>query len=476
MSTFNGENIIISFVGARDSGKSHCIGVLIPELKKIAHAFGGTIETHDLDETSERYDSKFGSLWEGRKLHQTESADATQDFRNSAIMPFVYMFDLPSSESFSVFIYDVAGEDLMKTDNVDRLAQATYNANVLIFILDPTKIDTIRDAMSKELLAGAEEAKNENASPKEILERIKNVSKGKHSKMRLAVVLAKLDVLEEMSKGTGTSAYLKDELTNVFRESLHCLSTERLEKGEQSYFNNDDANAVNTEVRRFLMDNNGFSDFREYLEKEFRRRYFYFAASALGYGNNPKGDVIHSPTPHRITDPLLWALKEKGIIQSRGKDAASGQFIAAAKEKISELTRKRRKILVAASLVLLVAVSFVTISLFAMNNNYSNAYRYMEVTSPRRMITGLVGMEAIDIEVSMTQRAMGWGRQEISYVMRPFGRSWDILNSGSESIVFLPGASRTITLSPYYFAMGSDYVLSILVNGILLREINLHGR
>ena len=45
--------------------------------------------------------------------------------------------------------------------------------------------------------------------------------------------------------------------------------------------------------------------------------YSYFAVSALGMNNNPKEDGhIDRPRPHRIEDPLLWILKENGVIKS----------------------------------------------------------------------------------------------------------------------------------------------------------------
>ena len=43
----------------------------------------------------------------------------------------------------------------------------------------------------------------------------------------------------------------------------------------------------------------------------------YFAVSALGMDNNPKENrKIDRPRPHRIEDPLLWILKENGVIKS----------------------------------------------------------------------------------------------------------------------------------------------------------------
>jgi|GEM_PF-4949755 len=141
------------------------------------------------------------------------------------------------------------------------------------------------------------------------------------------------------------------------------------------------------------------------------------------------------------------------------------------KPKLTE-SKFFKPLLILAGLIIV----FVIVGVITMNNYDPDAFRHMDVTRPSRpIITGLSGTELIDIEVSVTQGGLGWGRQEISYFIRPFG-SEQRINPGNESVTFIFTGSRTITLNPHYFASASNYILSIMVNGVLLREINLHGR
>ena len=68
-----GDDMIISIVGSRDTGKSHFVGVIINELiERIAPAFSGSFE--GFDDTMDRYEQSFG-----RKLYvDLQKLDLTQ--------------------------------------------------------------------------------------------------------------------------------------------------------------------------------------------------------------------------------------------------------------------------------------------------------------------------------------------------------------------------------------------------------------
>ena len=79
-------------------------------------------------------------------------------------------------------------------------------------------------------------------------------------------------------------------------------------------FDMSDWHNVDSEIRSLLTEW-GAESFVSQVDVNYTD-YSYFAVSALGLNNNPKEDRrIERPRPHRIEDPLLWILKENGVIK-----------------------------------------------------------------------------------------------------------------------------------------------------------------
>ena len=73
---------------------------------------------------------------------------------------------------------------------------------------------------------------------------------------------------------------------------------------------------MNSEIQALLHEWNATA-FMSQLETNYSN-YSYFAVSALGLNNNPSLDgKIERPRPHRIEDPVLWILKENGVIKAK---------------------------------------------------------------------------------------------------------------------------------------------------------------
>lgn len=73
---------------------------------------------------------------------------------------------------------------------------------------------------------------------------------------------------------------------------------------------------VNTEIRKWLtgLHDGGVDSFIANLEMEYSH-YSYFGVSSLGLKNSPGANgVFSTPRPHRVEDPFLWILREKGMI------------------------------------------------------------------------------------------------------------------------------------------------------------------
>ena len=95
------------------------------------------------------------------------------------------------------------------------------------------------------------------------------------------------------------------EGSTVLETSPHCA---------RKAFSISDGHVVDGEIRGQLRHWHDES-FLSQLETNYEK-YSFFAVSALGMDNNPRADSrIDMPRPHRIEDPLLWILMERGVIK-----------------------------------------------------------------------------------------------------------------------------------------------------------------
>jgi hypothetical protein len=317
-STFSGKNIVISIVGTRDSGKSVYIGVLIHELEhELAKAFNRTSEPFNEENTRTVYDKRYGMMYMGKVPGQTaEAATSDIDSDRNVFTPLVYSFNVDGTstetpDDYSLIIYDVSGEDLTETNKLKRSAFPTFKADALIFILDGTKIGSMRQAFDKKELGGASNV-DAVVEPSQILNRLDNSSRKRVRSIPTAIAISKIDMLKKLADSDSDYDVFIDELQNTFRISQHC----------NGKFDVAEAKEVSKEVSQLLVNYKGYETFRNKVGRH--SNHLYFAFSALGFDNNPiltdennpDSKVIGWPDPHRVEDPLLWILREKKVIPS----------------------------------------------------------------------------------------------------------------------------------------------------------------
>lgn len=92
-STLSGEDMIISIVGARATGKSHFVGVIIKELRdRISVSFDGSLE--GFADSYQRWEKTFGDklYTNNEKLDLTQSS--MQNVDNGAYRPLIFKLKL----------------------------------------------------------------------------------------------------------------------------------------------------------------------------------------------------------------------------------------------------------------------------------------------------------------------------------------------------------------------------------------------
>ncbi len=309
-STVLGTDMIISIVGARDTGKSHFVGVIINELiERISVRFGGAME--GFDDTMQRYKAgPYQKLFvDLQKLELTKSSE--QDVNNGAYRPLIFTLKLKKKalfkekiDSFTLVFFDTAGEDLEDSDVMSTVNKYICKSAGIIFLLDPMQIPEVRNQLDEDTVHRAASVGWQQATRSDdIMTRVsKMIRDDKHMKstqkidIPVAAVFSKFDAI----------AKLVPEGSTVLDTSPHCA---------EKQFDMTDWHNVDSEIRSLLTEW-GQESYMSQVDVNYTN-YSYFAVSALGLNNNPKEDFsIERPRPHRIEDPLLWILKENGVIKA----------------------------------------------------------------------------------------------------------------------------------------------------------------
>lgn len=310
-STLSGQDMIISIVGSRATGKSHFVGVVIKELiDRISVSFGGSME--GFSDSYQRWYANFGkSLYDNNvKLELTQSS--VQNANNGAYRPLIFKLKLKRKslfkdtiECFTFVFFDTAGEDLNDEDTMSTVNKYICKSAGIIFLLDPMQIPAVANQLDESTVKRAAAIDWRTATKADdIMTRVSNLIRNDRGisgstviDIPVAAVFSKFDAIESLVPAGCT----------VLNPSPHC---------SQKHFDMSDWHNVNSEILALLheWDANAFIS---QLETNYSN-YSYFAASALGFNNNPEqSGKIDKPRPHRIEDPFLWILKENGVIKGK---------------------------------------------------------------------------------------------------------------------------------------------------------------
>lgn len=310
-STLTGKDMIISIVGARATGKSHFVGVIIKELRdRISVSFGGALE--GFSDSYQRWERSFGD-----KLYTNyEKLDLTrtsiQNVDNGAYRPLIFKLKLKNKtlfkdniESFTFVFFDTAGEDLNDEDTMSTVNKYICKSVGIIFLLDPLQIPTVSNQLDESLVkcaAGidwrtAAKADDIMTRVSNLIRKDKGMSETQKIDIPVAAVFSKFDAI--------VSLVPKD--CTIHNPSPHCT---------EKCFDMSDWHNVNSEVVALLREWDADA-FISQLETNYCK-FSYFVASSLGLNNNPQNDGrIEKPRPHRIEDALLWIMKENGVIKGK---------------------------------------------------------------------------------------------------------------------------------------------------------------
>ncbi len=296
---------IISVVGARNSGKTHYITVLINELLQKGYHLDIQTVPQDVGEdrskvTSRRYfeDYKKPLFMQHKELMKTQ-ANAKD------LHPLIYQIssgqkDFGKKTALYLVFYDTAGENFNDKEELKKLANYIKNSSGIIFLLDTFQVPDINAALQKKGVP----VPAVETTPRDVFGQMHQLFQQfsllkKHSSksdIPLALTFSKID---EVIKND----LFDDDLQEfTVRKESSYLRTRIFAEAELTEVSND---------MRSLLNQWGEGGFIADVERTFSR-IAYFGVSALG--STPLGgELRQNIAPHRVMDPLLWILDNLGF-------------------------------------------------------------------------------------------------------------------------------------------------------------------
>lgn len=294
-----GHAVCIAMGGARATGKSLYVAVLVKQLELLCERLGVAMEPATTAAAAAYTSNYEKPLFEERGLMPPTASARTQASYQRE--PLIFSIGAWQGVPRYLVLRDVAGEDL-ESNTLDGPPFRFFgNADAVFFLFDPLRVQSIRDQLH-DLLPPQSWS---GGDPRSVLSNLlRAVGPGRP---RLAVVLSKFDAVRALNRvqGSAWSEVMSNAGAAFMRDSFAAR-----------YYDDRDGQLMHEEVRSLLLRLNGGSIVAgvENPSSGVRLPHRYFAVSSLGQapiGNrlNPRGIA-----PFRCVDPLRWVTAPYGVL------------------------------------------------------------------------------------------------------------------------------------------------------------------
>lgn len=295
-------DITIAIIGAKGSGKSHYVALLIQRITQLFRTFDWSLQALT-EGTISTYKERFYN-----PLFRDEmTLESTK--QNTEPEPLMYSLKFrKSNKRIMLVFFDAAGEHFDDEQKMSTVNRYIYNASGIICLMDPLQLTPVRDEVSS---AGIS-LPDQGSDTGEILDRLNRLlrvgfdTKGKSlgSKLiptPLAVAFSKIDALKTNDPNY-SGRLLFDTESMVYQDSRY-----------NGYLDKNELESINNHMISWLE----VADPQMNLLNQCRdfRKVNFFGFSALGappLGNS--GKLSCPPRPNRVEDPFLWILAVNGLI------------------------------------------------------------------------------------------------------------------------------------------------------------------
>jgi Double-GTPase 2 len=299
---------LIALVGAKESGKTVFMTVLVHELM---HRLGEQLDA-SISAADDTTGHQFASAYETPLYRGSSLLAPTTPARAHDRIPLVFRLTTGGTrlqgrnsrrrrsqadgdaKPVLLSFFDPAGEDLRSQESTEQNARYLAAADGIVLLLDPLQMPGGRKlaADGTRLPTQATDADTPVAVLRNITDLILRTEPDGLITRPLAIVFSKIDALQHDLKET---------------------SPLRQTPAQGAYFDERDSLEVHTEVQRLLSRWQG--SLIDRIARQHYRRYRYFGVSALGETPTSANQV--SPRgirPYRVGNPLTWILGDLGLI------------------------------------------------------------------------------------------------------------------------------------------------------------------
>lgn len=289
----------IAMAGARATGKSLYIGVLVKQLEQLFDRVGATLEPAT-ETTRDTYGSEYERpLFEERGIMRpTPRADTENSYQRD---PLIFSMGTWSGQRRYLVLRDVAGEDLEASSSSTQHLAFFAHADGVFFMFDPFRVTEVRDQLADLVPA----QRNQGGDPKTVLANLMRILGG--AAPRVAVILSKFDAIQALRDVSGT------DWSQVMANPGAAFS--RDPSLDPAGYQEIDGQLLHLEVRSMLqrLHAGPIVTAIENPTSGVPLPHRFFAVSALG--ESPNGESLHSRgiAPFRCLDPLRWVLADFGV-------------------------------------------------------------------------------------------------------------------------------------------------------------------
>ena len=301
---------IISIIGAKGSGKTNYIAVMLNELMQRVSCLGdiGIVawntangpmrKSRRPNNTQARYEEDFYH-WVYEQSLCPPPTDVNAKVNNQT--PLIYEVNQERKKPLFLVLYDTAGENFFSTRTIAMNAQFLQHSDACIFLLDTEAIPYVYERIHQgtQKGRGLPSLRYDTilANIISFFDGVDNQLRKKHFSIPMALVFSKIDHVVNNEQ-----LFLDTAIEGMSMEKNSSFLD-----GEGVNF--PDIDSVSDGIRGVLHSWHE-DNFINNIENHYKNVH-YFGVSALG--NNPKGRVITNLRPYRVLDPLVWILDQIGF-------------------------------------------------------------------------------------------------------------------------------------------------------------------
>lgn len=295
------QTICIAMSGARTTGKSLYIAVLVKQLKRLANALGSVLEPAD-DLTARTYARVYEEpLYVQRGIMEPTQRSSNAD--SSVRIPLVWSLGRIDGRRRYIVLRDVAGEEMERPpEDVEHLAFLRH-ADAILFMFDPLAVPAVRSRLSGLIPMSGELGGRPEAVLANLMRLLGTAAPP------IGVVLSKFDAVQALAD--------VDDQTWRSRMANPGAAYSRDGSDSDARYDAPDGDLLHQEVRTLLLEL-GAADVVLALQNPSSGvplPYRFFAVSALGAAPEGKRLDGRGIAPFRVLDPVRWVLSTKGVLR-----------------------------------------------------------------------------------------------------------------------------------------------------------------